>query len=492
MPFRAFLCRLLFCAIFSVSLINVFTKATPPAAPLRQSHDADMAVSDDFICPESALAADVLVVLRTGATESQQKLPVHLRTTLRCVPHFVVVSDMDEEIDGVHVHDVLARVSDKTKNEHDDFKLYRHLQEHRRQGLPDLPVMTGMSGSSKGDYLRTENDGWKLDKWKFLPMLEHAYAHKPDAKWFLLLESDTYLSWANLLTYLAKFDASKPYYIGKHLYINDIEFAYGGAGIVLSNPAMHAAIAQRSAHDDKYESFTATHWVGDCALGKVFEDIHIPLHRAFPHFQADSPFSLDPAITKIDRDLWCFPAITYHHVSPAEIAQLWTFEQQWASARGTTLRHRDVFTWLIKHRLPLSSPSSSSPPPRDNWDNLSSLSSPTDFTAYDHSTSSNPLERNAWKSAAHCRALCEHRASCLQFSFDVGSCRVSDKFSLGYERRGERVRSGWMLDRIEDSWRALEDRCSVRDWWAPDGEGENAQSDELKKKRNTRKKRQPS
>lgn len=328
MPHRTFLCQLIFCAIFSVSIINVFTGASSPSFFLRYSKPVAH-IQSNVVCPPSELADDVLVVLRTGATESRQKVPVHFKTTLRCVPHFVILSDLDEEIEGHPVYDVLGGVTEKRRSEHDDFKLYHQLQKHGRQNVDSQRVIMAQSGSSKGDYLNTGNDGWKLDKWKFLPMVDRAYQEMPSAKWFVFIEADTFLGWNNLLEYLANFDASKPYYIGKHLYINDIEFGYGGAGFVLSNPAMRKVIDQRSTRITDYEDFTASHWVGDCALGKVLEDAKIPLHRAFPHFQGDSPATLDPATSKIDRNAWCFPVITYHHVSPAEISDLWHFEQDW-------------------------------------------------------------------------------------------------------------------------------------------------------------------
>jgi hypothetical protein len=446
MPCRAFLCRVACCAVFSFSVINVFSKAGPPQHYSK----------DEFICPQSSLADDVLVILRTGATESREKVPVHLRTTLRCVPHYAVFSDFAEEIEGVEVHNVLDGVSEATKNEHEDFKLYRHLQELGRTGLSEQKVITAMSGSSKGDYLQTDNDGWRLDKYKFLPMIDHALQKKPDAKWFVFIEADTYLGWNNLLEYLGKFDDRKPYYIGKHLYINDVEFGYGGAGFILSNPAMQKVSAQRSTRVTEYEDFTKTHWVGDCAMGKILEDVHVPLHRAFPHLQGDSPASLDPATTKIDRDLWCYPTITYHHVSPAETEELWAFEQDWYKRHDITLRHRDVFMELVRPKISSSVLA---------WDNISA---DKEYNAHDHSTSEDSFERNAWKSFNHCRALCDDQKDCIQFSFDAGSCSISTKFTLGYAKPNERIRSGWMLERVDDLFRSLEDRCSIRDWFAPD------------------------
>jgi hypothetical protein len=37
---------------------------------------------------------DILLVMKTGATEALQKLPIHLLTTLKCVPEFLLFSDM--------------------------------------------------------------------------------------------------------------------------------------------------------------------------------------------------------------------------------------------------------------------------------------------------------------------------------------------------------------------------------------------------------------
>ncbi|KAJ4366480.1 hypothetical protein N0V83_008116 [Neocucurbitaria cava] len=466
MPHRTFLCRLIFCAIFSVSIVNI-TRASSLSF-LRPSKPATILQDEEVVCPQSELADDVLVVLRTGATESLEKLPVHFRTTLRCVPHFVLFSDMDEDIEGHPVHDVLKGVSEDVKKDHEDFKMYNHLQQHGRTGLKSQQVITAMSGSSKGDYLQTDKDGWKLDKWKFLPMVDQALGKKPDAKWYVFIEADTYLGWNNLLAYLGNFDSSKPYYIGKHLYINDIEFGYGGAGFALSNPAMRKVSEHRLPRVSEYEEFTKTHWVGDCALGKVLEDVKVPLHRSFPHFQGDSPATLDPAVAKLDRDLWCFPTITYHHVSPAEIEELWQFEQVWYKRHDITLRHRDVFMELVRPKISASV---------KGWDNMSA---DKEYNAHDHSTAENEFERNAWKSFEHCRALCDDQDDCLQFSFDAGSCSISSTFRLGFVKPKERVRSGWMLDRVDDLFRSLEDKCGIRDWFAPQ---ESSANSELKMRR---------
>lgn len=480
MPHTTLLSRLVFCAVFSVSLVNIFTTVTSATYFHKKGSNHASThqhrTEPELVCPQSKLADDVLIILRTGATESLEKVPVHLRTTFRCVPHFTIFSDMDEKIEGHAVHDVLKDVSEEIKQSHHDFKLYNHLQKHGRSGLPSQTSLTSLSGSFKGDYLQTNKPGWELDKWKFLPMIDRALQEKPDAKWFVFMEPDTYLGFHNLISYLSTFDETKEYYIGKHLFINDIVYAYGGAGFALSAPAMRTIASQRHAHLSSYETFTRDHWVGDYALGKVAEDAHIPLHRAFPHFQSDSPATLDPATEKINRDVWCYPAITYHHVSPAEITELWAFEQAWYDEKGrgdTALRHRDIFTSLVRPKISARVA---------RWDNLATEH---EFNAHDHAASADALERNAWKSFAHCRALCEARDDCVQFSFDAGSCGVSATFRLGYATgAGERVVSGWMVDRVDDLFRKLEGRCGVRDWFAP--ETRERERSELKKMRRKR------
>ncbi|KAF2006506.1 glycosyltransferase family 31 protein [Amniculicola lignicola CBS 123094] len=453
MAHRTFLCRLILVAVFGVCSINIFTADSAPSFFLRYSKpSAHAAPHQDIFCPQSEIAEDVLVILRTGATESRQKVPVHFQTSLRCVPNFAIFSDMDEEIEGHAVEDVLGGVSEGMRREHADFELYRQLQTHGRAGIADQKVITAQSGSSKGDYMNTENLGWKLDKWKFLPMIDRAFQRMPTAKWFVFIEADTYLNWNNLLEYLHNFDASKPYYIGKHLYIQDVEFGYGGAGFALSNPAMRKVSEHRSVRVKDYEDFTASHWVGDCALGKVLEDVKVPLHRAFPHFQGDSPATLDPATTKIDRDAWCFPVVTYHHVSPAEIQELWDFEQQWFKRHDILLRHRDIFTQHIRPQISAE---------KAHWDNMSDQ----EFAA---------------KSFSACHNICENDKECMQYAYEESNkrCLISHAFRLGYaapekekgkgKEHGE-ITSGWMVDRVDELFLKLESKCGIRDWFSPKG-----------------------
>lgn len=116
-------------------------------------------------------ASDVVVVMKTGVTQIEDKLPTHLKTTMNCYPNSVIWSDHEEQFQGWEVRDVLSNIDPALRMEHDDFELYRHVKAVGREGL-DLGSLTGTSSSRQisKDQKHTIS-GWVLDKWKFLPML---------------------------------------------------------------------------------------------------------------------------------------------------------------------------------------------------------------------------------------------------------------------------------------------------------------------------------
>ncbi|CAO2648861.1 Nn.00g098100.m01.CDS01 [Neocucurbitaria sp. VM-36] len=423
-------------------------------------------------CPQNPIANEVLVVLRTGATEVLEKLPVHFDTTLRCIPNYAIYSDYEEELEGSHIYDVFDELSQDLKESVPDFELYHRLKTKGRDSLSIDG--TGHDGSGPSGSLG--NPGWKLDKFKFLPMIDKALRHRPQAKWFVFIELDTYLMWGNLLDYLSKFDAEKPYYIGKQMYIGEVLFAHGGSGFALSAPAMRRVTEHWRAHINEYDRYTIEQWAGDMVLGKALKDALVPLLWAFPHFQGDPVSTLDHNITKIDRQPWCYPAITYHHMPKDEIRSLWEFEQEWqrTHARDVPLRHANVFKGYIYPYLVKE---------RKEWDNYSV----------------NPeFSRNALKDVeAHtsfeaCRLACEKNVMCLQFSYRNSMCLVSSEVRLGRratlqcleystaaskcdktegratemgEKRRGAVRSGWMVDRVAEYVSTMDQNCNERMGW---------------------------
>lgn len=285
-------------------------------------------------------AEDTLVVLKTGSTELKDRLPVHLSTTLQCYPHYMIFSDFEESFESEHIIDALEFVSPEILNDHDDFELWRRLQQGGRSVL-ESSELSGPDSEAIESIGKSKNPGWKLDKWKFLPMMNRTFHDHPDMKWYVFAEADTYLLWASLLEYLAVLDHTKPHYSGSQMFIGDTLFAHGGSGFVVSQPAMRLVVDRFEIHQREIESYTDNHWAGDCVLGKVFNDAGVQFTNAWPIMQGDYPGIVAYArpdgrpIADPNMRQWCYPVVSYHHMTPDEIEDMWHFEQGWLALNRT-------------------------------------------------------------------------------------------------------------------------------------------------------------
>lgn len=434
------------------------------------------------ICPVTPLLDDVFVVLRTGATEAYEKLPTHLNTTLACIPdsNYIIYSDFEEDVQGYHLYDVLDRVSSHVKETVPEFELYNQLRKKGREGLQYQTTFgSGPSGA-------LDNPGWKLDKWKFLPMVEKALQHRPNAKWFVFIESDTYMLWGNMLEYLSRFDAGQSHYLGKHMYIGGVLFAHGGSGFALSNPAMSRLVKHWKEHEEDYEDYTQTQWAGDMILGKALKDVGIDMFWSFPHLQGDSLTTIDWNVSKVDKEPWCFAPLTFHHMNQNEFRLLWQFEQDWRrpSDRDSP-RFRDIFKAIVHPKIRSK---------KVNWDNISTGTEYSEqalaMLSEEDRVALSPVEIEAHFSFEKCQAACEHNSHCIQFSYAEGKCVLSKELRLGhpailqcvdYSNAAGRctkvaeqnpdeiptVQSGWVMSRVSDYVEELDKSCEAlegKDW----------------------------
>lgn len=200
-----------FAALYLVSLIFLYRLWQPDLYieglfPASEPYLADVEQPSPAkrTCRQFPGAEDVFVILKTGATEAHQKLPVHFKTTLRCIPHWLLISDLEEEIQGHLVHDSFDEMDDYTKDTADEFLFYDLI--HRWHAL-------GTMETSVDDEARRK--AWRLDKWKPLPVVKKALDLRPHTKWFFFMDADTSLIWSNLLQYLSHLDPEQPLYIGK-------------------------------------------------------------------------------------------------------------------------------------------------------------------------------------------------------------------------------------------------------------------------------------
>ncbi|KAI0128029.1 hypothetical protein BJ170DRAFT_581117 [Xylariales sp. AK1849] len=385
---------------------------------------------------------DLLVILKTGANEAREKIPVHFDTTLRCVPHYAIYSDLEEQIAGHRLQNALDELDPEIIASHPDFHYYRRLQEGGREAFSTQEVArwSAAENTERG----RDSPGWRLDKWKFLPVAEKALKHRPEAKWFVFIEADTYVIWSNLLEWLYNFYEDEPYYLGQQMQIGDVVFAYGGSGFIISNTALKMLVAQRRSHLKSYDNFTGNHWAGDCVLGTALADAGVNLLWSWPNLLNGQPIDMDynSGFAGSETSPWCHYAASYHHLTPADISRFSDFEHKWRQQNGRTLRHKDVFRQYILPQLI---------PERTDWDNLS-----------DH------LQKE-YSSFDACRNLCERQADCVQFSVSGQRCKTSTTIKLGRPSPSATapVTSGWMMDRVHAFMERMDSSCVDQDWIQP-------------------------
>jgi hypothetical protein len=376
---------------------------------------------------------DVMVVLKTGATESLEKVPIHLRTTFQCVPHFAIFSDYEETINGVRTYDVLQNVSAETREREPEFGIYRRLQEVGREGLTDAEWGDNLNGPLG----KINNPGWKLDKWKFLPMIDGALEVMPDAKWYVFLEADTYMVWPNLVNWLSLLDPDRQHYLGSPMQIGDVLFGYGGAGIIFSSYTMNLLSEHRARAQSELEEMTASEWAGDCALARALHEVHVELTWAWPMMMTSRPWEIDHFSEGYGRQPWCYPVISYHHMGPDDIEKMWEFDRGFfASGKNALLLHADVYQKLIYNDTFTA---------LHDWDNLSGAQ--VDFAA------------GTVPTVDACAEVCVRNEECLQYSFDEteGVCRHASTTFAGVAKNG--TSSGWIGSRVSKLLRAFQSSC---------------------------------
>lgn len=374
-------------------------------------------------CRQLRGADDVLVIVKTGATALRERLPVHFQTTLQCIQHYVIFSDMEEEFEGHYIHDVLSGVSAEMKKSAPEFKFYHDLHENSDRVTEYMRENTAF-----------QRNAWHLDKWKFLPAVERALQAKSDAKWFMFIEADTFLVWSNLLKWLATLDWREPFFLGLPVTMEGQLFAYGGAGWLLSRPAIQRMTHHVASQNDDYEYFINKTSFGDLILGYVLERAGLGLTGAWPLIQRETPSTME-----YSKEMWCYPIVTFHHIGALDIKSIWDLEQTWIADVQAPLLHFDIFNQLVYPHLATRI---------DDWDNFSDGEEKV-------------LTPN--EGFEDCKLHCEEDLQCMQFRFTPKKCTISHSITLGWKADPSiNSISGWMMERIIQVKTTV--RCEGEKW----------------------------
>ncbi|OIW26682.1 hypothetical protein CONLIGDRAFT_634916 [Coniochaeta ligniaria NRRL 30616] len=439
--------------------------------------DATKAKTSDLCASfPSHLTQRIQPVLKMGHGESRSKIEAQLDTVSACFSQdeLLIFSDLDETIRGRSVIDILADLPESYRHDNPDFDNYLLMQEMRRNGTLDTDVEAAK-----------KIDGWRLDKYKFLPGLERAWAMRPGRDWYVFYETDTYIVWDNLFRFLSTLDPSKPHYMGSPSpgRVDEASkdktktwFANGGPGYVLSRAAVEALLVRKvDGATGRYVDPPLTlRWLdllrrdccGDSVMGWTLWNVSIPVEGYWPLFNPHPMHGVPYS------DLyWCQPVITLHKTTPGDMAELWRWEHG-RRRRDKPLLYQDL--WSFRH------PGDAETALLKDWDNGR-------WADY------KPPPEAKIDSAATCRSACEASDRCLQFlwrGLDAGECVLMFQIRYGQARKPDVVTdygeekqpdgsvkkvvtketrvdytSGWMVERIQ-RWRE-ERTCEAVQWVGP-------------------------
>lgn len=419
-------------------------------------------------CKDVHNAEHVMVVIKTSKAESSDKLSAHLSGLLSCVPNFAIFSDHAGEIDGTPIYDALHDISAEAKQKHEEFREYSIIRA---------------DPAYKPNAKKTKD----LDKWKILPMVYKAYQMNPHARFYAFIEADTGLSWTNILQWVDRLDYRIPYYSGAQTYINQVQFAQRGPGILLSQGALRRyAKSYDERWASEWEARVAKECCGDYVLATALNDAHVELYTSWPLIQGEQPNTLD-----YTNKQWCAPAVSWHHMDTVALTKNWDLQKQWTEKHGwdKPYLYRDAFTDYISPQLESQ---------LENWDNLGSdtqIKAPagrqTELKAssikddnhdaqatksaleavaalpYDnHPRDDKKSDKQDWAkiatlltdgadSPSSCQKVCTEVEDCLQWRYTTkgdGECHLSKVVKLGRyvgkKEGGENWTSGWMVERI--------------------------------------------
>lgn len=284
--------------------------------PSHHNNDDD-ALTDD----------DILLIVKTGGTSMWKRLLAHLPTTLspaRISPsHIAIYSDQAAAIGPFTVTDALANSSAAAKSSL-EFDVYRQQAEYNAYNR--YVEASGVAGDEWGPV-----GGWTVDKYKFLPLMDHAGRAWPAAKWYVYMEDDSYLFLPEVRRHLSRFDHLQPHYLGSYAAKSGFVFAHGGAGFALSRGAWEASFGAAGPNiTEEYFDYTASHCCGDQVLGKALKDHGV----SFGENGGDEGFTFgfNPVVHWVfafSKSNWCKPLLSWHKVHSRDVAEYFAFEQTW-------------------------------------------------------------------------------------------------------------------------------------------------------------------
>ena len=279
---------------------------------------------------------EIQPILKTGHGVLRERLRSQFQGSAACLSNLLIFSDLEEEFKGHQIIDVIADIPVVEQNlSH----WGPHSRKHKDQ-LASYQALQDFAANGTLDFANTSAlEGWKTDKFKFLSSISRAWHMRPERRWYLFFEDDTYVLWDNIFRFLQHFNPDAAWYFGSptdgrrpHKGEKKTRFAYGGTGFLLSREAMRQLVENDTNPDTGAylgTQLTANWWdpeivtncCGDSVLGWVMWNLKIPLLGVWPMFSPAAPYK-----TAFSPEYWCKPVMTMHKPTAEDLAGLWRWE----------------------------------------------------------------------------------------------------------------------------------------------------------------------
>jgi Fringe-like len=316
----SFVC-LRFLPLCTLIILAYVVTSRAPTSRLRVNFLPSFLAGLENSCMAFASGENVVVMVKTGASEAAEKVPAQMATTLRCAKHVLHFSDLEQDIGQYHLHDALDNVPASFVENNPEFDLYKK-QKALWRDKGDISELRGAKDPESPHKLAA----WTLDKYKFLYVLEKTWVQKPDMDWYVLIDADSYIFWPTLLTWLSTMDPTKKSYFGSGVFIGEDLFAHGGSGIVMSRAAVYEIVVAHQGTAARWDLDMRAKCCGDLVLGLAFKEFGIELQNARPFMSGETPSTLP--FGPGTPEYMCTPALTMHHLTPADMRELVEFERR--------------------------------------------------------------------------------------------------------------------------------------------------------------------
>ncbi|KAH7135762.1 hypothetical protein B0J11DRAFT_519178 [Dendryphion nanum] len=405
--------------------------------------------SNDCATFPTHLLNAIQIVLKVGSADDPARTNSQLSSVIKCISNVIIVSDRNHTYGDKHeAFDVFASLPPETYLTEED------LIDYNSQKNVSL------------ETLRQGHRGWKLDKYKFLPAVEHAVSQNDKAKWYVFLESDTYVFWDNLFRLLENYDEELPYYLGSPSPGKPIPetaengdgervwFAYGGPGYVLSAPAALRLVERRRNKiaikgprlTQEYKEDIRADCCGDSILGWALHDkAGVDISGLWPMFNPESLHGIP-----FGRKYWCEPVISLHKTHIEDYVKVFEWDNNRNRSQGPLL-YRDLISY---HPFTVPSPTTevskftnSTLPIHiiPNWDNA-------DVAGFNEEMPEHPANRDF----ASCQQHCHEHSKCFQFTWHAHHCWMAGVMRMGqrkepdgkHDEEGRKYVSGWDVEKI--------------------------------------------